>query len=68
MAMPLATLELLSSVVAGWATGLSRLHALAVDYGEAWTTLAADALAIQHDQPMIDRLPRPGIPPGGEPP
>ncbi len=66
--VPLATLDLLSSVVATRATGLSRLHALAVDHGRAGTGLAANALAVQHDQSVIDRLPHTRVSPGGEQP
>ena len=62
--VPLATLDLLACVVAARAACLGGFHALTVDHRSAGTGLTPDALAVKHDQPMIDRLPHARTPPG----
>ena len=52
--MALSALDLLAGVVAARAAGLGRLDALAVDHRRRGRGLAANPLAILHDQMVVD--------------
>src|SRR3954453_10112394 len=65
--VPLAAEHLLAGVVATRAAGLGFLDALAVDNGRTRACLASGPLAVEHHQPMRDRLPHMGTSPRREP-
>lgn len=54
--VPLAALDLLARVVAARAAALGGLDALAVDHRRRRAGLATGALAVEHDEVMVDRL------------
>jgi hypothetical protein len=54
--LPLAPLHLLAGVVASRAAALGGLDALAVEHRGRGRLLAADPLAISHDEQVVDRL------------
>jgi hypothetical protein len=54
--MALAAFDLLTSVVAAGTAGFRGLDALTIEHARARTGLAPNALAVEHQQVMIDRL------------
>src|SRR5215204_1154198 len=65
--LPLAPLHLLAGVVASRAAALGGLDALAVEHRGRGRRLAADPLAISHDEQVVDRLEQALVTPSAEP-
>ena len=55
--MALTTVDLLSSIVTAWPSGLGGLGALAVDYLPPWAGVAPDPFAICHHERVVDPHP-----------
>src|SRR3972149_4238292 len=62
-----AAADLLAGIMAARSAGLGRLHALAVDDRGGGAGVAADTLAIGHDQRVVDLLEHAFVPPRGKP-
>lgn len=63
----LAPRHLLTGVVAARPAALCRLDTLAVDDGCGRAGLAPGALAVEHHEVVVERLPRSGVAADGEP-
>src|SRR3954447_14204493 len=64
--VPFAAFDLLSGIIAPDPAGFGGLDALAVDHRRRRAGLPAFALAVEHHEPMVDRLPGPVVAEPGE--
>src|SRR5271168_1401376 len=65
--MALASVDLLSSIVAAWPASLGGLDALAVDDRGRGAGVAPDPFAICHHERVVYPFKAPVVAPGGEP-
>src|SRR5271156_2936 len=65
--MTLAALGLLAGVISARTAGLGGLDTLGVDDRGAWAGLASNALAVPHDQQMVQGFPGPVVAKAHEP-